>query len=319
MPYAGTVIFFLAVVGILGVSASGPIMAATAAPALTIALWRNTFGALALGMPVLIKNPGHFKALTRPELKYTAIAATALAFHFACFVTSVKLTSVAAATALVCLQAAWIALFQWLRGSRPPRPVLLGLGAALVGVLVITGFDMGVSRAALLGDLLAVAGGALAAVYTLAGSSARKSLSTSVYSSLCYSLCAVILLILALVFRQPLVNIPQEAWWGIVGVTVAAQIFGHTIFNYLLATISPLVVSMMILVEIPGAALLAGFFLGQDLPAGTYAGLALILAGLAIVILRQGRSGVKRKTRPTQGRFERREGRDRGDPGLPWK
>ncbi|AIY02374.1 hypothetical protein ART_2775 [Arthrobacter sp. PAMC 25486] len=286
-------IFLLAVVGILGVSASGPIMAATLAPPLTIALWRNVFGAIALGTPALLKNHRQFTSLRRSELKHIVIAATALALHFACFVTSVKLTSVAAATALVCLQAAWIALYQWIRGNKPARPVLLGLGTALVGVVVITGFDMGVSREALLGDLLAVAGGALAAVYTLAGAKARKTLSTSVYSSLCYSLCSVILLAMCFIFGQPLVNIPVEAWWGILAVTVAAQLFGHTIFNYLLATISPLVVSMMILVEIPGAALLAGIFLNQELPAGTYFGLGLILAGLAIVILRQGRSGLK--------------------------
>ncbi|MHA7306576.1 DMT family transporter [Arthrobacter sp. TMN-49] len=287
-------ILILAIVGILGVSASGPIMAATAAPALTIALWRNVLGAFALGAPVLLKNPGFLKSLTRPELKYTAIAATALALHFACFVTSVKMTSVAAATALVCLQAAWIALFQWVRGAKPPKPILLGLGAALLGVLVITGFDMGVSPEALIGDALAVAGGVLAAIYTLAGAKARKSLSTGVYSSLCYSLCSVILLVMCLALGQPLVDIPAEAWWGILGVTVAAQLLGHTIFNYLLATISPLVVSMMILVEIPGAALLAAIFLSEELPSGTYLGLGLILAGLTVVILRQGRSGLKR-------------------------
>ncbi|WP_062286107.1 DMT family transporter [Arthrobacter alpinus] len=287
-------IFILAVVGILGVSASGPIMAATMAPALTIALWRNVFGALVLGAPTAISSPGFLKSLTRSELKYTAIAATALAFHFACFVTSVKMTTVAAATALVCLQAAWIALFQWLQGSKPPRPVLMGLGTAMVGVVVITGFDMGVSREALVGDLLALVGGILAAIYTMAGSKARKSLSIGVYSSLCYGICSLILLALCLVFRQPLVNIPPEAWWGIVGVTVAAQLFGHTIFNYLLATISPLVVSMMILLEIPGAAIMAGVFLSQQLPPGTYAGLGLILAGLAMVVLRQGRSGIKK-------------------------
>lgn len=269
-------------------------MAATLAPALTIALWRNVLGAVALGIPALIKSPGFLKSLTRPEMKYTAVAATALALHFACFVTSVKMTSVAAATALVCLQAAWIALFQWMRGSKPPRPILLGLGAALLGVVVITGFDMGVSREALVGDVLALAGGALAAVYTLAGSKARKSLSTGVYSSLCYALCSVILLLMCLVFGQPLVDIPAEAWWGILAVTVAAQLLGHTIFNHLLATISPLVVSMMILVEIPGAALLAAIFLSEALPPGTYLGLGLILAGLAVVVLRQGRSGLKR-------------------------
>jgi len=269
-------------------------MAATAAPALTIALWRNVFGAMVMGTPVVLRNRAGLTGLTRDELKWTALAATALALHFACFVTSVKLTSVAAATALVCLQAAWIALFQWLRGRKPARVMIIGLGIALLGVVVITGFDMGVSPEALLGDALALAGGALAAVYTLAGSKARKSMSTSLYSSLCYALCSVILLLMCLAFGQPLVNIPIEAWWGILGVTVAAQILGHTIFNHLLATISPLIVSMMILLEIPGAAMLAAVFLGEQLPAGTYWGLGLIIAGLAVVIVRQGRSGLKK-------------------------
>ncbi|WP_287928816.1 DMT family transporter [Arthrobacter sp.] len=288
-------ILLLAVVGILGVSASGPIMAATAAPALTIAFWRNAIGGVAMGTPVLLRNPGALKNLSRAELKWSGLAAVALALHFACFVTSVKLTSVAAATALVCLQAAWIALFQWTRGHRPARAILLGLGISLAGVVAITGFDVGGSGRALTGDMLALAGGALAAVYTLAGSKARRSMSTSLYTGLCYSIAALLLLAMCLVARQPLIHLPSEAWWGILAVTVAAQLLGHTIFNHLLATISPLVVSMMILLEIPGAALLAGFFLGETLPAGTYAGLALIIAGLAVVVLQQGRSGLKDK------------------------
>lgn len=288
-------ILLLAVVGILGVSASGPIMAATAAPALTIAFWRNAIGGVAMGTPVLLRNPGALKNLSRAELKWSGLAAVALALHFACFVTSVKLTSVAAATALVCLQAAWIALFQWTRGHRPARAILLGLGISLAGVVAITGFDVGGSGRALTGDILALAGGALAAVYTLAGSKARRSMSTTLYTGLCYSIAALLLLAMCLVARQPLIHLPPEAWWGILAVTVAAQLLGHTIFNHLLATISPLVVSMMILLEIPGAALLAGFFLGETLPAGTYAGLALIIAGLAVVVLQQGRSGLKDK------------------------
>jgi drug/metabolite transporter (DMT)-like permease len=46
---------------------------------------------------------------------------------------------------------------------------------------------------------------------------------------------------------------------------------------------------MIILLEIPGAALLAALFLGETLPWGTYLGLALILAGLGVVVLSQNR------------------------------
>lgn len=270
-------------------------MVATAAPALTIAFWRNAFGAVVMGVPAVVGQRDAIRRLTRNELKYSAIAATALALHFAAYVTSVKLTSVAGATALVCLQAAWIALFQWFRGRRPHRLIVLGLGVALVGVLVITGFDVGISAEALIGDVLALAGGVLAAVYTLAGSKARKSMPTSLYSSICYTIASVILFVMCLAFGQPLVQLSPDVWVGIIAVTLTAQIMGHTIFNHLLATISPLVVSMMILLEIPGAALLAGFFLGESLPTGTYVGLVLILFGLAVVVLHQGRGSFRRR------------------------
>ncbi|MFP5311985.1 MAG: EamA/RhaT family transporter, partial [Actinomycetes bacterium] len=85
-------------------------------------------------------------------------------------------------------------------------------------------------------------------------------------------------------------------WLGIAAITVCAQLVGHTAFNHLLATMSPLIVSMIILLEIPGAALLAAVFLHETLPAGTYAGLGLILAGLAVVVLGQ-RNGNRRSRR----------------------
>lgn len=277
-------IIFLSILGVLGVAASGPIMAATVAPALAIAFWRNAIGAVIMGGPAVISKRHEFKALRRVDYLRLAVAATALALHFACFITALKLTSVAAATALVCLQVAWIALFNAIQGSRPATKVIVGLGVALAGVVVITGFDLTLSRDAIIGDLLALAGGALAGIYQMAGAGARKTMSTGTYTTLCYGGCAVILLVMCLIFRQPLTGFSPAAWVGILAVTLVAQLMGHTVFNHLLAVMSPLVVSMIILLEIPGAALLAAVFLGEQLPAGTYGGLALILVGLAIVV-----------------------------------
>ena len=232
------------------------------------------------------------------------IAAVALALHFACFITSLQLTSVAAATALVCLQSAWIAVFQMFRGTRHRWQVLAGLGIALSGVVAITGFDLGASSEALLGDLLALAGGALAGLYTIAGGKARQSMTTGTYTTLCYGMCAALVALLALLAGQPLVGFDAAGWLGIIAITVCAQLVGHTAFNHLLATMSPLVVSMIILLEIPGAALLAAVFLDEVLPAGTYAGLGLILAGLAVVVMGQKPA---RAGRPRNGRAGRGE------------
>ena len=292
--------FFLAALGVLGVASSGPLIAATlgatTVSALAIAFWRNAIGAVVMATPTLEREPRQFGQVSWREFRWSALAAGALALHFACFITSLQLTSVAAATALVCLQSGWIAVFQLLRGTRHRWPVLAGLGIAFGGVVAITGFDMGSSPEALLGDVLAVAGGALAGLYTLAGGKARQSMTTGTYTALCYGMCAVLVAVLAVFSRQPLTGFDAGGWLGIIAITVCAQLVGHTAFNHLLATMSPLLVSMIILLEIPGAALLAAVFLNEILPAGTYAGLALILVGLAVVVLGQ-RSGAKRKQR----------------------
>jgi drug/metabolite transporter (DMT)-like permease len=103
-------------------------------------------------------------------------------------------------------------------------------------------------------------------------------------------MCAALVAVLALFAGQPLAGFEPAGWLGIAAITVCAQLVGHTAFNHLLATMSPLIVSMIILLEIPGAALLAAVFLHETLPAGTYAGLGLILAGLAVVVLGQRNS-----------------------------
>lgn len=287
-------ILLLALVGVLGVSASGPLVAATpSVPPLVMAFWRNGLGAASMGAGALVRSRGIHRLPSRAEWRYCLTASIALALHFACFMVSVRLTTVAAATALVCLQSAWIAGYQRIRGQVIGRMVLAGMGLSLAGALMITGFDVGRSPEALLGDLLAVGGGALAGAYTLAGSKARATMDTGSYTTLCYSLTALLLLIMVWVSGQPIIGFPAIGWAGIIALTVVSQLLGHTIFNHLVVALGPLVVSMIILLEIPGAAILAGVFLGQSPPVGTYGGLALILGGLLAVVRGQSRQLIR--------------------------
>jgi drug/metabolite transporter (DMT)-like permease len=299
------VIPLLVVLGVLGVSASGPLIAGTLAgtsvTALAIAFWRNAIASLVMAAPVAVRSPGQFRRLTRRDLLWASLAGVALAFHFVCFILSLTLTSVAASTALVCLQSGWIAVFAVLRGRKLPVAVLAGLGLAFLGVVAITGLDLGSSHEAVLGDLLAVAGGILAGLYTMAGGKARQTMGTGTYTALCYGVCAALVAVMALATGQRLTGFEPAGWAGILAITAAAQLVGHTAFNHLVATLSPLVVSMFILLEIPGAALLAAVFLGEVLPGGTYAGLGLILAGLAVVVLGQRRNRREPRTAPELG------------------
>jgi len=97
-----------------------------------------------------------------------------------------------------------------------------------------------------------------------------------------------VLLAGALIGGVQLWGYDAESWLLIIAVTVVAQLLGHSVFNHLLAVMSPMLVSLVLLLEVPGAALLAAVFLGQVPPIGVYAGLVLILAGLVTVVVRGG-------------------------------
>ncbi|CAA9373024.1 MAG: hypothetical protein AVDCRST_MAG21-1214 [uncultured Nocardioidaceae bacterium] len=275
----------LLTVGVAGVSLSGPLMAAAATvPALAMSLWRSALGALViLPFSVRTSTPG-LRALPRQVVVRSCFAGLMLAVHFAAWTTALKYTSVASATALVCLQAAWVVVLSFLAGEGVVPRVWLGLGFAFAGVLVVSGVDFTVSVKALTGDMLALVGGMFSAVYTVIGGRVRPMLETSTYALLCYGTSALVLLVACVVGRVEMWEFGLRGWLLIVAVTVAAQLLGHTVFNHLLATLSPTLVSMTVLLEVPGAALLAAVFLGQAPPTAVYAGLGLICAGLAIVV-----------------------------------
>ncbi len=273
----------LAIITVLGVSASGPIMAATTAPALAIAFWRNGIGALALA-PSAIKAGG-WRNIRPVHWRTMIFSGVALAAHFAAWISALKFTSVAAATALVSMQLLWVLMIESRLGNKVSRATVIGSVVALSGVIFVTGVDSQAGIEMLAGDLLAILGGLMAALYLIAGSRVRADVSSSVYNVIVFAVSATTLLIAALVFDQQLVGFSLTDWALILAVTFVAQILGHSIFNHLLNVMSPTLISLVLLLEVPGAALLAGWFLGQQLQLGVYVGLFAIVIGLAIVVV----------------------------------
>ena len=67
-------------------------------------------------------------------------------------------------------------------------------------------------------------------------------------------------------------------------VTGCAQLLGHSLINVVLRSMSPTLVSLAILFETPGAAVIAAIWLHQRPPAGAVAGVLLLLGGLIVVV-----------------------------------
>ena len=274
----------LLLVGLTAVSTSGPLIAAMAVPALAIAFWRNALASAVLVPAVLLTARAELRGLTGRERRLAVVAGLLLALHFGTWIPAVTLTSVASATALVACQPVWAALLARWRGEHVAGRTWLGIAVAVAGAVLLTGADLQVSGDALLGDGLAVLGGAFAAAYMTAGGEVRRSVSTTTYTALCYTVCAVLMLVVCVVGRQSLVGYEAEDWLKLVGLTVGAQLLGHSVFNRVLRTVNPTVVSMTILLEIPGAALIAALLLDQRPPLLALPAAVLLLAGLAIVV-----------------------------------
>ena len=275
----------LLILGIIGIGTLGPVIALSAMPILALIFWRNLGGAL-LMMPFALKNREWLRVENRKGVLWSVLAGIALAFHFIGFFIAMRFTSVAAGTALTALQPIFAAYFVKRLGGHIPRRAWTGMFISFIGVLVITGVDFQISQRAFLGDIAAIICAALAALYVMLGSQAQQNLSTSTYTTICYLVCALTALPIALISNAQVWGFVAKEWWLLLALIAGAQILGHTMFNFALKRVSPAIVSLIVFFEVPVSAVLAYFWLDQLPPAGTIPGLILLLFGSAIFVLR---------------------------------
>ncbi|MFY9230415.1 MAG: DMT family transporter [Candidatus Nanopelagicales bacterium] len=284
-------------VAVLFISSSGPIIAAIAAPALAIAFWRCFLGSVFTAPWVLLRRRREVTSLTRREIRLIVVSGLLLGAHFATWIPSLRFTTVASSTALVATQPVWAALIARWRGAHIPRSAWIGIGVALVGVLVLTGVDVSVNPRHLIGDVLALVGAVLAAAYVTVGEQARQSVSTATFTTGLYASAAVLLVVITVIGGQALVGFSLRDWILIGLLTLGAQLLGHTLINKVLSTTSATVVSLAILFEMPGATIIAAIALGQLPPWGILPAVGLMFVGIVLVI-RSGSRTVLSETPP---------------------
>jgi drug/metabolite transporter (DMT)-like permease len=192
--------------------------------------------------------------LSPGALRYAGAAGVCLALHFATWITSLSLTSIAASTTLVTTNPVWVAIISWLWfKEKPTKLTILGIGVALIGgVLIALGDQAGVNVGSnpLLGNSLALVGALLVSLYLLFGREAqRRGLGIGTYVAIAYSAGAIILLPLPLLFGSTYVGYPVAVYLYILLMAIAAQVLGHTTINWAMRWISPTFVTLAILFE----------------------------------------------------------------------
>ena len=283
---AGVDLLLLAV-GVVGVSVAAPVAGATLAPALAVAFWRTAAGAvfyLPAGVRGLRARRAAVGPLSRGAVRAVLWSGALLGLHFMLWIPSLRLTSVTASTALVTTAPLWVVLIQRLRGRPVSRRVLTGVLVAFGGVLLVTGVDATVSATALLGDAMALAGGAAAAGYSLTAETARREMSTSSYSVVANGVSALMTLVVCLALGVQLLDFSVRTWTEVAVIAVCSQIVGHALLNRAVLRAGATTVTMAILLETPTASLIAWLWLGDVPPLLVLPGAVLVLAGLAVVV-----------------------------------
>lgn len=271
------------VVGVLGISLSSIFVKYSMAPSAVTAAYRLlwtvvlmtpvTFGSREIRTELFQVNP---KTLLR-----SCLSGLFLAIHFTLWFESLRHTTVASSTTIVCTEVIWVSLGYalFLKGKMSLKEIMT-IGVTLGGSVLIAFADSGSGGTHLYGDILSLLAAIAVAVYVLIGREVRKTASTTVYTYIVYSSCAAVLLLMCL--------IQGNALWGygisgiIVGLLLAvfSTILGHSIFSWCLKYFSPSFVSASKLCEPVAAAILAGFLFGEIPSVMQIAGGILILGGV---------------------------------------
>ncbi len=277
----------LLVVGVAAISTSAVLVRLASdddAPAFAIAFYRCAMAAAILLPLGLLRHRDEFRAMTPARWRLALLSGVFLGAHFSTWIPSITFTSVAASAVLVQTTPIWVAMMGRFIGERPTRGGLVGILIALAGTIVIAGGGFEGGSRAVFGDVLALCGAIFGAAYVLCGRSLRREISVVTYTGVVYTTAAALLAAIMVVSDTPFFGYSTEVWLLFAAMTLGPQLGGHTVFNYLLGSLSATVVSIALLAEPVGATILALLVLGERPGVPTLVGGAIVLAGVFLAI-----------------------------------
>ena len=282
------------VIGVIAVSFSAILVRFSEAPSGVIAFYRMLFSCLIL-LPFFLKSSigGEMRRIDKRIWILCIASGTFLAFHFILWFESLQFTSVANSTVLVTMQPVFAFLGTYfLFKERVSIGGCVSIIVAITGSVLISASDFGHKDGALLGDILALMACGLATAYFLIGQIVRKDMGLTVYTFIVYGISTIVLLVYVWGSNQELLSYPKEEWYIFILLAIIPTLLGHSLFNWAIEWVSTTKISMAILFEPVGAAILAYYFFKEGISVIQLFGSALVLAGLSLFILMNKRSNV---------------------------
>lgn len=230
---------------------------------LSIALYRLFFTTLLI-LPFVIfykKTRQEIMSLSRSNILIMIVIGVVLAAHFALWITSLKLTSVASSVILVTAHPLLVGpVSHFFLKERLTMLNSFGIILSVFGVVLLVYGNYGFSSGNLdtiEGNLLAIFGGIAAGLYILGGRKVRKTVSVGSYAIVVYAVATVTLFLICLLFNAPVYGLSLKDYGIIFLMAVLAGILGHTLYNWSLEYIRASLASVVLLGEPIGSSLLA--------------------------------------------------------------
>ena len=281
--------------------------------ALTLALWRDVLIAGFLVIVLLAVRPALLRT-TKKELGGYAFAGTiSVGIYHAIWLWSVTLNGAAVAVVLIYLYPIFVSVGAWLLYKEPLRwPHVVALAVALAGcALMVRVYDPAVFRVSWLGAVVGLCSALTHTVYVLFNQRAVQS-GSSPWTSLTYTFLfgSLALLVLTAVITPGqllAVGSTPAPWLWTAFVALGPTLCGYAIFTLALRYIPGKIASLIVIIEVPLAALIAVLLLGEHLEPPHLVGMALIMTAIVLPRLlgaREEPAGLPQSHRGHKGRTE---------------
>ncbi|MFL0584510.1 DMT family transporter [Solibacillus silvestris] len=274
------------IIGVISVSLSAIFVKLSSADAGVIAFYRMLFSIMIMLPWFLMKYKNEIKILSKRDWIFSSIAGVFLSFHFILWFESLNYTSVASSTVLVTMQPlfAFIGTYLFFKEKITLQTFIAG-GIAILGSVLISWGDFKISGTALYGDILALIACALITGYLLFGQDVRKRLSLVTYTMVVYSVSTVTLFFYIIVKGESFGPYPAIDWMWFILLAIIPNLLGHNLFNWVLKWTSTNVISIAILFEPVGAALLAMFIFNEYLTVSQIVGGLVVILGIMLFVV----------------------------------
>jgi len=250
------------IIAILSVSIAAILIVSASAHALLISFYRMLFTTLLIVLILLVKRSyiEEIKNFSKKQTLIMIAIGVILAFHFAFWVTSLKLTSVASSVILVTAHPIIVGpISHFFLKERLSFANIMGIIISFAGVIVLVygNYGFATSIDTLEGNVLAWAGGIAAGLYILGGRHLRCQISVIPYVFVVYTVATIVLFFFCLMANLSISFISQKDLLIIFSMAVISGIFGHTLYNWSLAKVRASVASVALLGEPIGSSLFA--------------------------------------------------------------